>query len=127
MEFNGYEKAAKSANLTHIFNKDQIDEINQSCGRSIYFTHVITELIKRRSEDQTLTEILQLNDTAFLKLKRQFEHRLNKLFTHHLLGDLLDSQEIDFAVMQILEQIVKVQRSGVPLGAHSLYARNELI
>ena len=29
--------------------------------------------------------------------------------------------------MQVLEEIVKVQRQGVPLSAHSLYARNELM
>lgn len=127
MEFNGYEKATKVANLTHIFNKDQVNEIESSVGRSIYFTHVVTELIKRRQEDDTLSQILDLNDPAFIKVKRQFENRLNKLFTHHLLGDVLDSQEIDFAVMQVLEEIVKVQRQGVPLSAHSLYARNELM
>lgn len=68
----------------------------------------MTELIKRRSETDTLSEILKLNDTAFMKLKREFENKINKLFVHPLLGDLLDTEEIDFAIMQVLEEIVKV-------------------
>jgi len=68
---------------------------------------VVTELVKRRSENQTLSQILQLNNTTFLKLKRQYENRLNKLPTHHMLGDKLDSQEVDFIVMQVLEELVK--------------------
>lgn len=43
---------------------------------------------------------------------------------HPLLGDLLDSGEIDFSVMQIFEEFVKHSEHG--LVATSLYARNEL-
>ena len=127
IEFNGYESATKLATLNHIFNKDQLEEIENATGRSIYFTHVITELTKRRSEDKTLTDILKLNDTPLLKLKRQFEHRLNKLFVHPLLGDLLDSGDIDFAVMQILEEFVKVHGRKHVLSGEHLYAKNELM
>ena len=67
---------------------------------------MVTELVKQRGKDETLSQILQTDGTAFLKMKRQFENRLNKLFSHPLLGDLLDSDEIDFAVMQVLEEFV---------------------
>ena len=91
IEFSGYGTSAKVAGLSHIFNSEQVDEIENACGKSVYFNHVVTELIKQRSEDQTVSQILTLSDTAFLKLKRQFENRINKLYTHHLLGDLLDT------------------------------------
>ena len=70
---------------------------------------------------------MNLDDTPFLKLKRMFEHRLNKLFVHPLLGDLLDSGDIDFAVMQILEEFVKVHNKKHVLSGESLYAKNELV
>ena len=127
IEFNGYGTSAKVAGLSHIFNSEQVDEIENACGKSVYFNHVVTELIKQRSEDQTVSQILTLSDTAFLKLKRQFENRLNKLYTHHLLGDLLDTQEIDFNLMHVLEELVRLQRRGVPFAAHTIYARNELM
>jgi len=104
-----------------------MEAIDSHCGRSIYFTHVVTELIKGRAQDQTLTEILKLNDTAFLKLKRQFENRLNKIYSHEALGDQLDTQEIDFTVMQVLEELVKTRRKNKLNSTHSLFARAELI
>ena len=54
--------------------------------------------------------MLDLNDAAFLKIKRQFENKLNKVFAHALLSTQLDSEEIDFAVMHMLEQTVKSER-----------------
>lgn len=47
-----------------------------------------------------------------MKIKKEFENRLNKIYTHPLLGDLLDSGEIDFAVLNILEQLYKVFHTG---------------
>ena len=41
-------------------------------------------------------------------IKKEFENRLNKLYTHPLLGDLLDSGEIDFAVLDILNELALV-------------------
>ena len=46
---------------------------------------------------------------------------------HPLLGDKLDSQEIDLAIMQVLEQIVQVQGKGRTMAAHSMFAKNELL
>ena len=71
-------------------------------GRSIYFTHVFTELAKNKSQDEDFEQLLELNDPYFRQIKNEFSHRLNKLYTHPLLGDLLDSGEIDFAVLNIL-------------------------
>ena len=59
-------------------------------------------------------EIMQNNNTsrvdqdhpAFLKAKRQFENRLNKLLCHYALADKLDSHELDFTVMQALEEVI---------------------
>ena len=44
---------------------------------------------------------------------------------HPSLGDALDSGEIDFMIMQILEELVRT--SGSTLQASTFYARNELI
>ena len=70
IEFTGYQTSSKLANLNHIFNKDQIEEIESQVGKSIYFTHLVTELVKQRGDDETLTKILETNDTAFLRIKR---------------------------------------------------------
>ena len=44
-----------------------------------------------------------------------------------MLGDKLDNQEIDFAVMHILEQFVKLNRRHKVFGADTFYARLELV
>lgn len=74
-----------------------------------------------------MSEILRLEDTVFLKLQRQFEHRINQLFVHPMLGDLLDKDEIDFAIMQILQDFLKVHKKGHVLSTSSLYAKNDLM
>lgn len=55
---------------------------------------------------------MALNDPAFTKIKKEFECRLNKLYTHPRLGHLLDAGEIDFAVLNVLEQLYKVFKKG---------------
>ena len=42
-----------------------------------------------------------------MKVKREFECRLNSLYTHPRLGHLLDSGEIDFVILNILEELHK--------------------
>jgi hypothetical protein len=41
-------------------------------------------------------------------VRREFEHRLNKLYTHPLLGEMLDNGEIDYAILDVLEGFVKL-------------------
>jgi len=60
MEWTGFEKVQKQTNLSHIFNADQLEEIIQTVGKSIFFTHLFTETAKSKSEDTTFTELLQL-------------------------------------------------------------------
>ncbi len=67
-------------------------------------------MIKARTENQSFEDILALNHEAFDKVKNEFEYRLNKLYTHPLLGDLLDNGEIDYAILDILEGLVKHKR-----------------
>ena len=127
MEFNGYSQEAFQQKVSHIFNAEQVSLISDKLGKSIYFKHLFAELIKSRSVDETFTQLLEVrDDPVFSKIRRQYEHRLNKLFLHPSLGHLLDSGEIDFAVMQIFEQLVKTGRAGGSM-ALSFYARNELI
>ena len=45
-----YTTEDKIRNLKHIFNKDQVEMIIKTVGKSIYFTHVFTELAKLRNE-----------------------------------------------------------------------------
>ena len=72
-------------------------------GLSIYFTHVFTEMAVNKSQDEDFESLLELKDPYFKQIKNEFSHRLNKLYSHPLLGDLLDSGEIDFAILNILE------------------------
>jgi hypothetical protein len=50
---------------------------------------------------------------------------LNHLYLHPKIGDLLDSGEIDFVLLNIFEELAN--SSGNALSANSYYARNELI
>ena len=59
--------------------------------------------MKTRGEDKDFKEVIELKDPAFTKIKMEFENRLNKLYTHPRLGHLLDSGEIDFAILNLLE------------------------
>ena len=54
----------------------------------------------------------KFQDPVFRKIKKEFENRLNKLYTHPLLGDLLDSGEIDHAVLAILEELNIIFKNG---------------
>lgn len=103
-----FETSDKVEQLRHIFNKDQIDSMERKLGRSIYLTHIFTELVKARKGDQSFIELLELTDPAFNKIKLEYEHRLNKLYTHPLLGDLLDSGEIDFALLSALSELSRI-------------------
>ena len=95
----------KVRNLNHIFNQDQTQLIESKLGKSIYFTHMFTEMAKARKADENFEQLLELDDPYFKQINSEFKNRLNRLYTHHLLGDLLDSGEIDYAVLNILEQI----------------------
>ena len=41
IEFTGYESSSKLTNLNHIFNKEQMEEIEENIGKSIYFLSLI--------------------------------------------------------------------------------------
>jgi hypothetical protein len=87
--------------------------INKKVFRSTYLLNIFTELAKARREDQTFEELLALeNHEPIKKVYREFEYRLNRLFTHPLLGDMLDSGEIDFCVFDALEQFSKMKLTG---------------
>jgi hypothetical protein len=62
--------------------------------------------VKARSENQTFEDILALKHEAFDKVKNEFEYRLNKLYTHPLLGDLLDNGDIDYAILDFLDGLI---------------------
>ena len=55
-----YEQVDKLKNLSHIFNKDQIEMMTKKVGKSIYFTHVFTELVKARKSTQNFDQLIQL-------------------------------------------------------------------
>ena len=52
---------------------------------------------------------------------REFEYRLNKLYTHPLLGDLLDNGEIDYAILDVMEGLHKARKMS--LAINNDYAR----
>ena len=57
----------KIHNLKHIFNADQVKMMIDKVGRSIYFTHVFTELAKVRSENENFKDLLKLDVSNLLK------------------------------------------------------------
>lgn len=59
MEWTGFDEVTKQTNLSHIFNADQLTEINERVGKSIFFTHLFTETVKTRSEQTSFSELLQ--------------------------------------------------------------------
>lgn len=82
-------------------------------------------MAKQRTEDQTFEDLLALDQEPFLKIKREFEYRLNKLYTHPLLGEMLDNGEIDYAVLDAVEEFGKLKDKH--LAIHSDYARQEFM
>lgn len=58
-------------------------------------------------------------------MNREFEYRLNKLYTHPLLGDLLDNGDIDYAILDILEGLLKMKNTVISI--ETVYARQEFL
>ena len=58
-------------------------------------------------------------------MKLEFEHRLNKLYTHPLLGDLLDNGDVDNAILDALEGFLKVHNRVLTIETY--YARQEFL
>ena len=94
-------------------------------GKSLYHTHLFTEIVKKRTTEETFSDFLKLDDPSFGRLKKQFENKINKLFCHPRLGHLLDSGEIDFAIMDVLEELLLHRYKQI--GAYHNVARNEII
>lgn len=69
-------------------------------------------MAKTRPVDRNFEDILKLDDPYFRLVKKEFEHRLNKLYTHPLLGELLDNGEIDFAILDFIEQLFEISKDG---------------
>ena len=43
IEFTGYSKKLRLDYMKHIFNSDQMSEVDQKLGKSIYFLNIFTE------------------------------------------------------------------------------------
>lgn len=97
LEFNGYPYKSQSLALAHIFNQDQLYEMEFIVNRSVYFAHLFTEVCKGSKE--TFSEQLKLQHPVFLQAKREFAHRINKLYSHPNLAADLDSGTIDFKIV----------------------------
>jgi hypothetical protein len=78
-------------------------------------------LVKNRTEQETFEDILSLQHPSFDLVRGEFEYRLNKLYSHPLLGDLLDSGDIDYAIVDALEGFAGTK--GRPLSISTEYAR----
>ena len=55
-----------------------------------------------------LVLLKSVKDPVFMQIKKEFENRINRVFLHPSLGDVLDNGEIDFIVMQIIEELARV-------------------
>eukprot|EP00347_Sterkiella_histriomuscorum_P014896 403359104 len=113
IEFLGFDEKNRAVYMDSIFNRDQMKQIDKKLGKSIYFLNVFTEVAKARRGDQTFEQLLELKDPAFEKIRNEFRYRLNKMYTHPLLGDLLDSGDIDYAVLDVLEQWSKFKNLNI--------------
>jgi len=78
-------------------------------GKNIHFAHKFTEAAKNYDIDEQLDFSIIMADPIFKQIRNEFENRLNKMYTHPLLADLLDTNEIDFAVLNICEEVLKYQ------------------
>jgi hypothetical protein len=81
--------------------------------------------VKARTENQSFEEILALNHEAFDKVRNEFEYRINKLYSHPLLGDLLDNGEIDYVILDIFEGLLKNKKKTLSIGTE--YATQEFM
>ena len=43
VEFTGYSMKQRQENMQGIFNPDQLEQVNKTIGKSIYFLNVFTE------------------------------------------------------------------------------------
>lgn len=68
-----------------------------------------------------------MKDPVFRKIGKEYEYRLNKLYTHPLLGHLLDSGEIDFAILDVLEQLHRVCIRGRVLNPNQSEVSREIV
>lgn len=48
-----------------------------------------------------------------MQVKNEFLYRLNKLYSHTLLGDLLDNGDIDFAILDVIHELSKLTKNNV--------------
>lgn len=61
------------------------------------------------NDDESFEHLMKYDDPAFKQIKNEYEHRLNKLYCHPSLADLLKTNEIDFAILNICEEVFKSQ------------------
>jgi hypothetical protein len=111
-----------------IFNIDQMSEVDKKLGKSIYFLNIFTEyslspltfpfvrLVKARTENQSFEDVLALNHESFDKVRNEFEYRVNKLYSHPLLGDVLDNGEIDYVILDVFEGLLKNKKKTLYIG-----------
>jgi hypothetical protein len=105
VEWTGHAPSVVQAGCAHIFNKDQFKEMEERIGKSVYFNHLFTELVKVNPESKNFSDLLDLDDPYFKQIKLEFEHRIHKLMNHPKLGHLVDQNKIDFVIIQVLEAL----------------------
>ena len=100
-----------------------MDELKHYVGQSCYFLNLFTEVVK--TDQRPFKELLKLDHPAFQQVKREFEHRLQSLYSHPRLGHFIDSGEIDFVLLCCLEQLAKDH--NVSYMCSTAYAREEWV
>ena len=60
-----------------------------------------------------LSLIFKCQNEAFKKIRNEFLYRLNKLYSHPLLGNLLDTGDIDYCILDVLEQLYKYKKNFI--------------
>lgn len=80
LNFDGYGANSKIASLSKIYNTDQLAALHKIVGNSIYHTHLFTEMALRSNiKFSELVFRLDKDLPEFIKIKRIFYNRLNKV------------------------------------------------
>lgn len=88
--------------------------------------HLFTEALKKEeNKKNSFQKLLDPKHKIFRKEKMAYYHRLNSLYTCDKIGNLLDSGEIDFAILDVLLRLKKYGLGMFLAGRHNIHELHE--
>lgn len=108
LDFEGFNLQSITPPLSKIYNIDQIKLIHFNFGNCIYHVHMLTEIAIRSNQKLTsLVERAPIDLPEFTKVRNIFYNRMSKVYLNPKLGPELDSGEIDYLILHVLNLFVK--------------------